>query len=318
MAISRSAIYQRARRARDGIRAAETKQKLVDRILLGRVPWRQTLAKHGLSYSDVNKIRTDDGLQPIDFTLSPTRCRRGPRTCSRVSPAAVEPAVRGRAPQPAEVPPPSPAIVRSPPAPPAPQSPAPPAPQSPAPPGAPAAPGGGGLTLSRLLELIADLEGKPQLTAAGRPVLGGPQRQPRLLRETTVKQYKDGMRLLGGTTGCADAPDFVACLRDTAMVYIPAFEAALGAEALEVYRTGMIEAIRAAEAEAIAATETASVVPITGIKRKLKDIAERFGSTSQDALAARLQVELVGIRDDLGGVRVVKSEREAKRLKLDN
>ena len=81
----------------------------------------------------------------------------------------------------------------------------------------------------------------------------------------------------------------------------------------------MLEAIKGAEAKAIAQTDTATVTPIEVIRGKIPEIAKKFGQNSLEHIAARLQaVELVGIRDDLTELRFVKSQKEADSLGVQN
>ena len=201
-----------------------------------------------------------------------------------------------------------------------------------------------GMTLVELLQKIEGLRGAVQLTPSGRPAVDKNGSQKRLA-DNTVEQMRRGMRLLAEVTGCSERQDFVSCLRNTgeatrrlrakyprdvtyktklgsivsAAKYIPEFKEALGPEAWEYYRTAMIESIRAAEEEAIAATDTATVIPISRIQAKVPAIAAEFGPTSLEHIAARLQaVELIGIRDDLTLLRAVRSESEARSGGIQN
>lgn len=195
------------------------------------------------------------------------------------------------------------------------------------------------MTLATLLNRIEGMRTAIKLNKSNQPVATG-----ETLSSSTVRQYRDGMRLIAETTGCDSSPDFIACLRDTATVYrklrnryskdasikksfgvitsvakyIPEFKAALGDSAHAFYRGEMILNIKSAEAAATAATETQSVIPINTIRAKLADIEQRFGAVSNKHLEALLQVELIGIRDDLGDISVVANQKEAASLGAAN
>eukprot|EP00873_Tetraselmis_striata_P028813 jgi/Tetstr1/449077/TSEL_036290.t1 len=164
------------------------------------------------------------------------------------------------------------------------------------------------------MDKVDGIRGKQQILASGKPAKNK-DGSVKKISDSTVKQYVDGMRLIGETTGCADQPDFVACLRDTDMViaklrkrypsdvslkkqlgiiasaskYLPDFRRALGEEAHQVYRDGMIASIKAAEERAISQTESKTAIPLNLIKEGLDDIAEKFGKDSDKFLEAKLQ-----------------------------
>ena len=317
---SRNAAYQRVYRQRIGEegRRVEAKQQAINRIRAGLVPQAATMERFGITPEEVNRIRAAMNLGPAVFTN-----RRGRRILHLEDPPS--------APAAAPRPPAAPSAPVAPPRPPA----APSAPvAAPRPPAAPSAPA---ITLRELLDKIGALRGSAQLAPNGAPARTKAG-QAKKLTDNTVKQMGEGIKLLAATTGCGEAEDFGACLRDAGEVlrkvraryplensfkkalgslvsaakYVPEFGAALG-EAREVYRQAMIGSIRAAEEQAIQATETASVPAIDEIRGRIPAIAQRFGETSLEHIAARLQaLEAIGIRDDLGGVKVVSSEVQAR------
>lgn len=312
--VARITEYQRIRRARPGIQETEARLKAINRILAGGVPRQSTLDKWGLSHADVNKLRTDKGLDPIDFSLRPTRCTRA-SPCVQVSDdsVVVDQEPLPESPDPEQLPRPSGKIL------------------------------GKSASLQDVLRSIEGIRGKQQLLPSGRPAKNK-DGSAKKLADSTVKQYADGMRIIAHTVGCADKDNFIACLKDTEKVlgklrerypkkvslkkalgvivsvakYIPDFKKVLGAEAHDFYRNEMIGSIKAAEKDAVERTESDSAIPIDTIKVKLKDIANKFGKASEKYLEAKLQVELTGIRDDLGNITIVESERKAKQTGVDN
>jgi hypothetical protein len=90
--------------------------------------------------------------------------------------------------------------------------------------------------------------------------------------------------------------------------YFPAFGKALGEEALKAYRDAMMVGIADGEAVGRAATEDKSkTVPnIDSLRALVPAIAEHFGAGGEEHLAALLQTTVVGLRDNLGDVRIEK------------
>ena len=191
--------------------------------------------------------------------------------------------------------------------------------------------------MAEVLEKLKALEGRASLNKDGRPGKNK-KGQARVLSDKTVKQMVTNMRMVGRITGCGEQEDFTACLRNhdlatqklkarytnvnslknvigvltSAAKYIPGFKEAVGDEAWNAYRLTMLQSIKEGEARAIAQTDTATVTPIEVIRAKIPEIAAKFGPTSLEHIAARLQaVELVGIRDDLTDLKFVKSLKEA-------
>ena len=73
-----------------------------------------------------------------------------------------------------------------------------------------------------------------------------------------------------------------------------------------------MNAIRSSEEEAVARTETKTVTPLKKIHKAVKDVAKKFGETSKEAIATALQAKLDGLRDNISGVAIVKSPRDAE------
>jgi hypothetical protein len=202
--------------------------------------------------------------------------------------------------------------------------------------------GKSGMSLRDVMTMIEGITGKQQITPLGKPAKKK-DGTAKMLLDSAVKQYGGGMRLIGEITGCGDKDDFVACLRDTDMViaklrkrypkdsilkkslgvltasakYLPDFRRALGEDAHQVYRDNMVLAIKAAEAESIEQTESRSIIPIDRIKSALADVRKKFVEGPK-FIEAMLQVQHAGIRDDLGDISVVESERKAKQQDSEN
>eukprot|EP00873_Tetraselmis_striata_P027981 jgi/Tetstr1/448245/TSEL_035533.t1 len=66
-----TAQYQRDRRSRPGVRDTESRRRALDRIAADHVPRAATLAKWGISAEDVNRIRAQKDLPPLDFGNEP-------------------------------------------------------------------------------------------------------------------------------------------------------------------------------------------------------------------------------------------------------
>ena len=102
----RNARHQREFRARNAEGIA--RQRAMKRIAGGQTPRMETLAKYGIDPEDVNKIRRENGMEPIDFSLLPVTCRK-PEKCVQVPREAPE----IKAPDAKDVPRPSERLISS-------------------------------------------------------------------------------------------------------------------------------------------------------------------------------------------------------------
>ena len=307
----RNARYQREFRQRNGDQIE--RQRAMARIVAGKVPQKKTLEKYGISPEEVNRSRRENGFEPVDFGMFHVTCRKD--DCVQVPAEAPAP----QTPEPEEVPVSSPALRNK------------------------ARAGDKVTKLGDVRTRISMLEGEPKLDKNGEVVRKNGVIQN--IEGSTVKQMRDKIDLIARTIGCAGASDdLVECLKDTDKAiakmrerwpkdvsfktavgnivsiakYIPGFRQALGAAPLKKYRDLMLGAIKTSTDEATARTETKSVVPIKSIRAKAKEVAKKFGEASLEAIATNLQSNLVGLRDNLSGVSIAKSARDAKSRGLVN
>ena len=308
----RNARYQREYRARNA--ATYGLQRAMARITEGKVPQRATMERYGITPEQVNRVRTENGMETVDFGLFPVTCRKP--ECVQVKPNAAD----RKAPEPEAVPAPSTALLRK-------------RKRSSA----------KGMKLDEIVGKISALKGETKLDKTGQPVRKAGVVQK--IEDSTVKQMRDKFGLIARTIGCAtEDDDIVACLRDTDKAvakmrdrwpkdvsfktaagnivslskYIPGFGEALGAAPLKVYRDLMMGNIKSSTEEAVARTETRTVTPIGKIRTAVRAVANKYGKTSPEAIATNLQTNLDGLRDNISGVAIVKTPRDAEFRDIKN
>eukprot|EP00873_Tetraselmis_striata_P045981 jgi/Tetstr1/466245/TSEL_010801.t1 len=240
-----TAQYQRDRRSRPGVRDTESRRRALDRIAADHVPRAATLAKWGISAEDVNRIRAQKDLPPLDF---------------------------GNEPPEAQV-------------------------------HLPESSGSGSQTVQDILAKVDAIRGKQMIGRNGKPAKK-PDGSPKIISDSSVDQYKRGVRAIAEIAACEAREDFG---KDT-----------LGQEAHDAYHEAMVGSIVKAETQAIIDTETQTVEPLDEIKKGLDEIGNKFGKQSDRYLEAKLQVDLAGIRDDLSSVAIVQSERTAQQKGIKN
>eukprot|EP00873_Tetraselmis_striata_P027956 jgi/Tetstr1/448220/TSEL_035508.t1 len=281
-----TAQYQRDRRSQPGVRDTESRRRALDRIAADHVPRAATLAKWGISAEDVNRIRAQKDLPPLDFGNEP-------------------PEAQVHLPEP-----------RS---------------------------GSGSQTVQDILAKVDAIRGKQMIGRNGKPAKK-PDGSPKNISDSSVDQYKRGVRAIAEIAACEAREDFGKCLRDHEAVigkvrdrypkensfktiigsivstakYIKPFRDTLGQEAHDAYHEAMVGSIVKAETQAIIDTETQTVEPLDEIKKGLDEIGNKFGKQSDRYLEAKLQVDLAGIRDDLSSVAIVQSERTAQQKGIKN
>ena len=91
----------------------------------------------------------------------------------------------------------------------------------------------------------------------------------------------------------------------------PEFKRWVGEEALEAYLVALKEGNERSQKdmEKKTADPAATVPHIDKLMGKLSEISDKYGAHSKLFLAAYLQVNIIGLRDDLGGVRVTTRDR---------
>eukprot|EP00873_Tetraselmis_striata_P022521 jgi/Tetstr1/442785/TSEL_030869.t1 len=249
-----SAQYQRDRRSRPGVRDTESRRRALDRIAADHVPRAATLAKWGISAEDVNRIRAQKDLPPLDFGNEPPEAQVHPKSS-------------------------------------------------------------GSQTVQDILAKVDAIRGKQMIGRNGKPAKK-PDGSPKIISDSSVDQYKRGVRAIAEIAACGAGEDFGKCLRDHEAViakvrdrypkensfktiigsivstakYIKPFRDTLGQEAHDAYHEAM----------------------------GLDEIGNKFGKQSDRYLEANLQVDLAGIRDDLSSVAIVQSERTAQQKGIKN
>jgi hypothetical protein len=174
------------------------------------------------------------------------------------------------------------------------------------------------------------------LASVGKPLLNkdGVAHPTRKLTQSTAKQMVDGLHHLVRYTETED--DFPSGLRDYEAIititrgryknnnsyksqlnyivsvakYVPEFKQAIGDEAYNAYQQLMVERIGVSNRRAVANTSSreAAIPSIRDIRRKLPAIKAAYGDGSLEYLAALLQSSIIGLRDNLGPVRIVESD----------
>eukprot|EP00873_Tetraselmis_striata_P001697 jgi/Tetstr1/421961/TSEL_012860.t1 len=143
-----------------------------------------------------------------------------------------------------------------------------------------------------------------------------PDGSPKIISDSSVDQYKRGVRAIAEIAACGAREDFGKCLRDHEAVigkvrdrypkensfktiigsivstakYIKPFRDTLGQEAHDAYHEAMVGSIVKAETHAIIDTETQTVEPLDEIKKGLDEIGNKFGKQSDRYLEAKLQL----------------------------
>jgi hypothetical protein len=181
------------------------------------------------------------------------------------------------------------------------------------------------------LEQIKSLEGKPQLTPDGEP------KTDKCITKSTATQYSANFRLFLKLAKCDKVDDIAACLRDTDRIvklieeipnvntkkarfnaivavakYIPEIRDALG-DAIEPLRKLMLKYIKVSKRQAVEDSGTKFVEALPSIRRRVEgEVKEKYGELSKEYIAGLLQTYLVGLRGELGTVRVFKSNRNGQ------
>jgi hypothetical protein len=175
---------------------------------------------------------------------------------------------------------------------------------------------------------IMALEGKPQLDKDGRP-------NGKTISKGTAKQYAESYeRFLAplvflASKGTPLGAQSIINLSEenyssvntrksklNAIValakYIPEIREALGVD-IEPLREKMIEYIKESERAAVKKSGTHTVEDLNSIRRRVEnDVKVKYGEMSQEYVAGVLQTRLVGLRGELGTVRVFKTNRNGQ------
>jgi len=200
---------------------------------------------------------------------------------------------------------------------------------------------GGHLTADKLLKMIEQLAGKPQLQKDGKTPKTTLNGELRILSTQTVRNYAAHIRRIIREIGCEND---LTCFKDAERViesvgmrgdsaptsyntqaavmcaiksitkYIPDFKAIVGDDALRIYTEELERLNRILVADRIERTEreSESVPDISDLRDAVKSIEKKFGSASREYLAAYLHTQLPGLRDDLIGIRI-HPDRESAR-----
>ena len=160
------------------------------------------------------------------------------------------------------------------------------------------------------------------------------------LKNQTLKSLQRNLTTLVDVIGCSNTEDIVACFRQfrmnmeklqkeftdpcklTRMIgvvlslrkYIPEFRRQIGAEIIEKYgekMEGALDACRIKD-EGRTSDPSLAVPAFPRIQAVIPKVKAKWGEDSMEYLASYLQVKLEGLRMDLGLIRVVESEAEAK------
>eukprot|EP00873_Tetraselmis_striata_P006677 jgi/Tetstr1/426941/TSEL_017154.t1 len=94
--------------------------------------------------------------------------------------------------------------------------------------------------------------------------------------------------------------------------YIPEYKAAIGEEALAKYHARMLVHAKKVGEETTQRTVTGTVLDISVIKSRVPAVKEKFGAASAECIAALLQTNLWGLRAELGTVKVINRESQAR------
>ena len=160
------------------------------------------------------------------------------------------------------------------------------------------------------------------------------------LKNQTLKSLQRALASLVDVIGCSNTEDIVACLRQfrsnmeklqkeytdpckltdllgvigSLRKYVPEFRRQMGQEILEKYQEKMIANIEACRKNDETKTRDPkyAVPKFERIEAVVPKIKQEWGEDSMEYLASYLQTKLIGLRSDLGLVRVVASEQEAK------
>eukprot|EP00873_Tetraselmis_striata_P036790 jgi/Tetstr1/457054/TSEL_043717.t1 len=274
------------------------KKRYCKRIATGAVSRMQlyTLEKYNMTPDDFNRIRTENGLAPVP---SPHDAAP-PCTRDRADRASPSPPAEDRA------------------------TPSPPAEE-------PEPNRGRDMTLEEIIAKIEALTGRRQINAHGVTTA-------KTLSQTTINNYITTMRRVVKVVMKCSPNDLVKCLREDDKVvraiesrytnsstkrdyfnriyspskYIPEYKAAIGEEALAKYHARMLVHAKKVGEETTQRTVTGTVLDISVIKLRVPAVKEKFGAASAEYIAALLQTNLWGLRAELGTVKVINRESQAR------
>jgi hypothetical protein len=92
--------------------------------------------------------------------------------------------------------------------------------------------------------------------------------------------------------------------------YLPELQQAIGPDAMAAYRGDMVAGIQASKKEEVLRTESEEhrIPSISAIRAKLPLLRQKYGFESPEYIGALLQTSIVGLRDNLGAVKLTKSD----------
>eukprot|EP00873_Tetraselmis_striata_P023162 jgi/Tetstr1/443426/TSEL_031437.t1 len=187
------------------------------------------------------------------------------------------------------------------------------------------------MTLEEIIAKIEALTGRRQINAHGVTTA-------KTLSQTTINNYITTMRRVVKVVMKCSPNDLVKCLREGDKVvraiesrytnsstkrdyfnriyspskYIPEYKAAIGEEALAKYHARMLVHAKKVGEETTQRTVTGTVLDISVIKSRVPAVKEKFGAASAEYIAALLQTNLWGLRAELGTVKVINRESQAR------
>eukprot|EP00873_Tetraselmis_striata_P021325 jgi/Tetstr1/441589/TSEL_029817.t1 len=281
------------------------KKRYCKRIATGAVSRMQlyTLEKYNMTPDDFNHICTENGLAPVPSPHD-----------------AVPPCTRDRADRASPSPPAEDWATPSPPA------------GEPSPLAEEPEPNcGRDMTLEEIIAKIEALTGRRQINAHGVTTA-------KTLSQTTIDNYITTMRRVVKVVMKCSPNDLVKCLREGDKVvraiesrytnsstkrdyfnriyspskYIPEYKAAIGEEALAKYHARMLVHAKKVGEETTQRTVTGTVLDISVIKSRVPADKEKFGAASAEYIAALLQTNLWGLRAELGTVKIINRESQAR------
>ena len=275
------------------------KQRISLRIRKGAIPQRAKLESFGLTVAEVNLIRRSVGLAAVDYEAFPLR----PRAAAPATPAA------STSRSPPQAPAASTRTTRS--------------------TRTTAAAPTTNLTVDSIAKDIAGLGGRVVKLMAD----GQQHKQGHILGVSTASQYAGSFRRIARLVGLSAHDDPMPVLRDHARVsaaildgrqgkantlksdfnifvsaakYLPSFKEALGPEALAAYNGDMHLTLATSKRQEVerTASDAAAIPSIQTIRDKVIDIKIKFAPTDKRYIAALLQSSVVGLRDNLGDVKL--------------
>jgi hypothetical protein len=275
------------------------KQRITLRIRKGAIPQRDKLSAFGLTVAEVNLIRRSVGLAAVDYEAFPLR----PRAAAPATPAA------STSRSPPQAPAASTRTTRS--------------------TRTTAAAPTTNLTVDSIAKDIAGLGGRVVKLMAD----GQQHKEGHILGVSTASQYAGSFRRIARLVGLSAHDDPMPVLRDHARVsaaivdgragkvntlksdfnilvsaakYLPSFKEALGPEALASYNGDMHLNLATSKRQEVerTASDAAAIPSIQTIRDKVIDIKIKFAPTDKRYIAALLQSSVVGLRDNLGDVKL--------------